>query len=430
MWAESWLGFTPMHKLTVKQLAKLFEPGRVGDGGGLWFQVRKPDPGAKPGTAPSRSWAFRYTWKGRQRQMGLGPYPDVGLAEARDLATAARAEIRAGRNPIGEKKVKKAAAAADEPMTFDNVVERYLAANKVAWTNDQHAKEWQRSMEVHVTPVFGKWPVRAVDTAAVMRVIQPYWKTKTETASRVRGRIETVLNYATSMGWRTGDNPARWRGHLKNLLPPPAKVAKVQHLPALPWAQVGAFMAALAQQTGTGALALRFTILTAARTGEVIGAQWSEIDLAAGTWVVPGDRMKAGNEHRVPLTDAAIAILRQMLPARPETGDGYVFPGGKKDAGLTQSAMLGVLRRMGRDDTTVHGFRSSFRDWVGESTSFPTDLAEACLAHAVKGKTEAAYARGDLFVKRRKLMESWAAFCATVEARSGKVVSIGQGEAA
>jgi integrase len=257
-----------------------------------------------------------------------------------------------------------------------------------------------------------------------MKVIEPLWKSKTETASRVRGRIEAVLDYAAARGWRTGDNPARWRGHIENLLPRRSKVAKVEHHAALPWAQMGAFMADLQKVGGTAALALQFTILTAARTGEVIGARWSEIDLAARAWTIPGERMKAGKEHRVPLTDAALDVLRRMQPARPAAGDGYVFPGRGKDVGLSNMSLTAVLKRMGRGDLTVHGFRSTFRQWTGEMTSVAREVAEAALAHSLKDKVEAAYARNDLFDRRRKLMEQWATFCATVEAPGGAVVPI------
>jgi integrase len=262
-----------------------------------------------------------------------------------------------------------------------------------------------------------------------MKVIEPLWRQMPETAGRLRGRIETVLDYAAVRGWRAGDNPARWRGHIQNLLPPRTAVAKVEHHAALPYEEVGAFMAELSHQSGDAALALQFTILTAARTNEVIGARWSELDLEGGVWTVPGDRMKAGREHRVPLTPAAVAVLRKMLPRKSKDGDGFVFPGQRNaGVGMTNMAMTALLRRMKRGDITVHGFRSTFRQWAAERTAVAREVAEAALAHALKDKTEAAYQRSDLFEKRRRLMEWWATYCTTKAApagEAGKVRAIG-----
>jgi integrase len=419
-------------KLTVRKLESLTEPGRYGDGDGLWFQVRKPDADRKTQAGePAQSWLFRYTWQERQRQLGLGPYPLIGLADARRAAQDAAREVRAGRDPIAAKRAKETEAKAQQAaMTFNGVLALYLDAHQDTWRNPKHRAQWTSTLATYASPVFGDWLVQTVDTGAVMKVIEPLWKSKTETASRVRGRIEAVLDYAAARGWRTGDNPARWRGHVENLLPKRSKVAAVEHHAALPWAEMGSFMAALDKQAGTAALALRFTILTAARTGEAIGARWSEIDISGATWVIPAERMKAGREHRCPLTDAALGVLRQMLPARPAAGDGYVFPGQKKNAALSNMAMTALLRRMERGDLTVHGFRSTFRQWAGERTTVAREVAEAALAHSLKDKTEAAYARNDLFDRRRKLMEQWAAFCATVEAPGGAVVPIRRGEAA
>jgi integrase len=263
-----------------------------------------------------------------------------------------------------------------------------------------------------------------VDTGAVMRVLEPIWREKPETASRLRGRIESVLDYATARGWRTGDNPARWRGHMDNLLPSRAKIARVEHHAALPWREIGVFATCLAKQDGVGSLALRFAILTAARTGEVIGTRWSEIDMAAGLWTVPAERMKGGREHRVPLSNAALDVLRQV--AKLGTGrdpTAFVFPGGKTGKPLSSMAMLMLLRRMGRGDLTAHGFRSSFRDWCAEATNYPREIAEAALAHTLRDKTEAAYQRGDMMEKRRRLMAEWAAFCAR-PATTGEVVPL------
>ncbi len=417
-----------MGKLTSKGVDSLKKPGRYGDGDGLWFQVRKPDasPDSKGEANLSRSWLFRYVWQGRQRQMGLGPYPDVGLKEARDAAHAARKAVRDGLDPIGEKRAKAVEEKAKQAaMTFNGVLKLYLAAHEDTWKNPKHRQQWRNTLESYASPVFGDWLVQAVDTGAVMKVLEPLWREKTETASRLRGRIETVLDYAAARGWRTGENPARWKGHVENLLPKRSKVAKVEHHAALPWEEIGAFMARLTDQPGTGALALRFTVLTAARTGEVIGARWSEIDMASATWTVPGERMKAGREHRVPLTPAALDVLREMLPARTASG-GYIFPGRKDNTGLSDMSLAAVLKRMDLSNLTVHGFRSSFRQWVGDRTTVAREVAEAALAHTIKDKTEAAYARNDLFDRRRKLMEQWAAFCATVEVKTGEVRLIGK----
>ena len=416
-----------MGKLTVKQLDNLTKPGRYGDGDGLWFQVRRPD--AKPkvrDAEPARSWLFRYTKQGKQRALGLGPYPLVGLADARRAANDAARAVLAGGDPIAERREREAEAKRqkDAKMTFDGVLRLYLAAHQHTWKNAKHRQQWVNTLQSYAFPVFGSWPVQSVDIGAVMKVIEPLWTGKTETASRLRGRIETVLDYAAARGWRTGENPARWQGHMENLLPKRADVAKVEHHAALPWADMGAFMAALCKLTGTGPLALQFVILTAARTGEVIGARWSEIDMAGATWTIPAERMKAKREHRVPLTDSALDVLRAMLPSRPENGDGFVFPGRKLETGLSDMSLTAVLKRMGYGELTVHGFRSTFRQWVGDRTTVAREVAEAALAHTLKDKTEAAYARNDLFDRRRKLMEAWAAFCSTAEAPEAAVVPI------
>jgi integrase len=298
-------------------------------------------------------------------------------------------------------------------MTFDAVAALYIAAHEPTWKNAKHAQQWKNTLATYATPAFGKWSVKAIDTAAVMKVLEPLWHEKTETATRVRGRIETILDYATTSGWRTGDNPARWKGHIENLLPKASKVAKVENHAALPYTEMPAFMAALTAMSGTGALALRFTILTAARTGEVIGARWSEIDMKAGIWTIAGERMKMGKEHRVPLTAAALDVLREMLPLRPEKGDGFVFPGQKANTGLSNMSLAAVLKRMKQADITVHGMRSVFRQWAGDNTTVAREVIEAALAHAVGDATERAYARNDLIERRRDLMKQWADYCGT-----------------
>ena len=287
-----------------------------------------------------------------------------------------------------------------------------MAAHADGWRNAKHRAQWESTLDTYVHPVFGDRPIATVDVGDVMHVLEPIWREKPETAARVRGRMEAILDYAAARDWRTGENPARWKGHLANLLPARARVARVEHHAALPWAEVGAFMARLAEQGGTAALALRFTVLTAARTGEVTGATWGEVDLDGKVWTVPGARMKAGREHRVPLSPAALDVLRAVCPPGDPAPGAFVFPGGVRDKGLSNMAMAAVLRRMRRADLTVHGFRSTFRDWCAEQTAHPREVAEAALAHTLRDKVEAAYRRGDLFERRAALMAEWAAFLA------------------
>jgi integrase len=360
--------------------------------------------------------------------MGLGAFPDVSLAEARDAAAAARKQVRQGVNPIDQRRATRTAVAASAGLnTFAQVADAYIAAHDASWRNAKHRQQWRNTLDTYARPVMGNLGVAVVDTGAVMRVLEPIWREKPETASRLRGRIESVLDYAAARGWRTGDNPARWRGHMDNLLPSRAKISRVEHHAALPWREIGGFMAALAEQEGVAALALRFAILTAARTGEVIGARWSEIDMAAGVWLVPADRMKAGREHRIPLSDAALHVLRELAKLRTNPKvDGFVFRGGKVGKPLSSMALLMLLRRIKRGDLTAHGFRSTFRDWCAEATNYPREVAEAALAHTLRDKTEAAYQRGDLMEKRRRLMAEWAAFCAR-PAAVGEVVPLRAG---
>jgi integrase len=384
-------------------------PGRYGDGKGLYLLVRSSD---------ARFWLFRYRRDGRMREMGLGSVADVSLAEAREKAASLHRTVKGGIDPLAEREARASAEkaamqqAAVRAITFADVADRYIAAHEASWRNAKHRQQWRNTLDTYAAPLLGSLPVASVDTAVVMQVLEPIWRDKTETASRLRGRIESVLDYARARGWRRGENPARWRGHLDNLLPARGKVAKVEHHAALPWREIGAFMAALVQQEGVAALALRFAILTAARTEEAIGAAWGEIDLAGAVWTVPAARMKASREHRVPLSDAAQAVLWQAAELRTDVSpDAPVFPGGKADKPLSNMAMLALLRRMGRGDLTAHGFRSTFRDWCAEATNHPREVAEAALAHTLRDKAEAAYQRGDLMEKRRRLMADWASFC-------------------
>jgi integrase len=363
------------------------------DGGGLYLRA---DPSG------AKSWVFRYAIAGRQQDLGLGSAADFTLAEARDRALAARKLVADGQNPVEAKKVKRRADAVASAtwMTFQACAEAYIAAHRAGWRNPRHAAQWPSTLEAYVYPVFGTLPVAVIDTGLVMKAIEPIWTEKPETASRVRGRIESVLDWATARGYRQGENPARWRGHLENLLPKKSKVRRVEHHAALPYPEIAEFLAELRARGGIAARALEFAILTAARTGEVIGARWTEIDLGARLWTVPGSRMKAGREHRVPLSEAAMTLLAGLK----REGD-RVFP-------LSDKALVKVLHRMGRDDLTVHGMRSTFSDWCAEQTSFPSEVREMALAHAVGDKVEAAYRRGDLFEKRRQLAEAWSRHCA------------------
>lgn len=388
-------------RLSALGVAKAAKPGRFSDGGGLYLQV------TKTGT---KSWLLRYMRNGVARHHGLGPLDLVSLAEARDMAREARKLLLSGVDPIAAKQQARAAARAAEAatMTFATAAERYIKSHKAGWKNAKHGDQWGASLKTYAEPVLGNVDVSKVDTGHVMKVLEPIWNEKPETASRVRGRIELILSWASARGYRSGENPARWRGHLDRLLPARGKVRKVKHFEALGIDDAPGFMQALRGNDAVSAKALAFTMLTAARTGEVINATWAEFDLPAKLWTVPAHRMKAGREHRVPLSAAAIDIL-EKLPR--EDGNSFVFIGGRKGAGLSNMAMLQLIRGMRPDENlTVHGLRSTFRDWAAERTDYPSELVEMALAHVVGDRTEAAYRRGDLLEKRFKLMEAWAGF--------------------
>jgi integrase len=399
-------------KLTSLSVRQARRRGLYGDGGGLFLQVSES--GAK-------SWVFRFKKADRLRVMGLGPAHTITLAEARDRARDCRKLRLDGIDPIEARRAERAQAKLDaaKAVTFAECADAYITAHKAGWRNPKHAAQWPATLATYVNPTFGVLPVQAIDTALVTRVMEPIWTKKPETASRVRGRIESILDWATARGYRQGENPARWRGHLENLLPRRSKVRRVEHHAALPYSELSAFMLALRQQEGVAARALELTILTAARTGEVIGARWEEINIAERLWSVPAERMKAGREHRVPLCGKALEIVEEMRAI----GGNFIFPGGKRGKPLSNMAMTMLLRRMGHGDQTVHGFRSTFRDWAAERTNFPAEVAEMALAHAVTDKVEAAYRRGDLFEKRRALAEAWAKFCATALV-AGEIVPI------
>jgi len=419
--------------LTVKSA----KPGRYGDGNGLYLLVRE---------GGARWWLFRYHVNGKMREMGLGAAPSpasaekgavdretVTLADARERAKALREIVRAGGDPLAQRDAdaKAASAAAQQAavkaMTFRAVANAYLAAHEAGWRNPKHRAQWRATLDTYAMPHMGDLPVSDVMTGHVMAALEAIWTAKPETATRVRGRIEAVLDYAAARGWRSGENPARWRGHVANLLPARGRLARVVHHAALPWEDIAAFLTDLRGRPGMGARALEFTILCAARTNEALGARWGEIDLAEAVWTVPVERMKAGREHRVPLSGAALAILHALLPLRPaddDKGAAFLFPGAREGRPLSGMAMLMLLRRMERGDLTAHGFRSSFRDWAAERTSYAREVAEEALAHTLRDKTEAAYRRGDLFEKRRRLMDDWAAFCAKPAAEGGNVTPI------
>lgn len=346
--------------------------------------------------------------KAKRREMGLGGFPDVTLAAAREAAREALNKIKTGVDPIDERAAARSAMVAGRAkvVTFEEAASAYMSAHEHGWRNAKHAQQWRSSLKTYAYPVIGKLSLRDIELTHIVKIIEPIWRDKTETASRLRGRIEQVLDWGTVRGYREGTNPARWRGHLDKLLPAPTKVAKVEHHEALDWREICTFMKRLRAAEGMGARALEFAILTASRSGEVRGAKWDEIDLAHATWTIPPERMKAGREHRVALSTAAIALLKGLSD---QAGNELVFPA-PRGGTLSDMTLAAVLRRM--DVNAVpHGFRSSFRDWAGESSKHPREVIEHALAHRLKDKAEAAYARGDMFAKRILLMEDWAKFC-------------------
>lgn len=397
-------------ELSDLAVRKYNTPGFLAVGGvpGLHLQITK---------AGARSWILRYTsgvkpgtGKPWRRDLGLGGYPAVTLAQAREKGREARALIAAGIDPITERRAQRSAmlAARLAEITFEKAAHQFIAAKSAEWkAGGKSVEQWTGSLRDHAFPVIGSLRVSDIDRAHVLRVLEPIWTTTTETASRVRQRIESILDWATVRGYREGDNPARWKGYLDKVLPAPAKVRKVEHHAALPFDEVGAFMARLRKQEGIAAQALAFAILTAARSNEVRGATWDEIDLEARVWTVPAERMKAKKEHRVPLSGAALKLLK-ALP-RIE-GTELVFPPPRGSNPLSDNTLTAVLKRM-KVPVTAHGFRSTFRDWTAEATHYPRDVAEMALAHTIGDKVEAAYRRGDLFEKRTALMNDWAAFC-------------------
>jgi len=394
-------------KLTARGVELLKEPGMHADGDGLYLNIK---------ASGSKSWIFRFQVAGKRREMGLGAFPAVSLAAARNLAKEKKTLLVDGQDPIRERETAKAAKLTIP--TFGEAADAFIAAQSPSWRNAKHRYQWAMTLSEYAAPLRAKL-VNEIDTADVLAVLKPIWQEKAETATRLRGRIEAVLDAAKASGHRTGENPAAWRGNLKHLLPARSKLSRGHHA-ALPFGDVAEFLKTVRARAGVTAAAIEFIVLTAARSGEVLGMRWDELDMAAKVWTVPASRMKAGREHRVPLSSRAMAILSDMaLHRSPDEQNGYVFLGLRAGRPMSDMTLTMTLRRM-NVPSTIHGFRSSFRDWAGEVSTFPREVAEAALAHVLSDKTEAAYRRGDALEKRRIMMEAWAAF---IEPRAGNVVA-------
>lgn len=396
---------------------KTLGDGWHSDGGNLYLFVR----------GDSRGWVFRFVAPdGKRRNMGLGSQYSITLAEARKQAALLREQINHPTTPSDPLAARQEVRltqklSARKHMTFKACALAYIEAHRAEWKNPKHAQQWGNTLATYAYPVFGDLPVATVDEALVLKVLTPIWEAKTETATRLRGRIESVLDWATFSKYRQGENPARWKGHLEHSLAKPNKVAKVTHHAALPYAEIGPFMVALREREGLGARALELAILTAARSGEVRSATWDEIDFVNRLWIIPAERMKMEKEHRVPLPDVAVELLK-AIPRLEDTN--LIFPSAKVNTPMSDMTLTAVLRRMKRNDVTVHGFRSTFRDWAAESTNYPSDMAEMALAHSIGDKVEAAYRRGDMLKKRFRMMNDWAKCCGTVRKLDAKVVPI------
>ncbi|NWA26430.1 integrase arm-type DNA-binding domain-containing protein [Pseudomonas gingeri] len=393
-----------MGKLNTKQIENLSEPGTYEDGDGLRLVVK---------ASGKKSWVLRFQLAGKRREMGLGGFPDVKLKDARSEAVIQRQLLQKKIDPLAEREATRLAVAKAvlteqaKAITFKSVALDYIAAHRSGWKNAKHAQQWENTLTTYAYPVLENLSAKEVTTEHVLKVLTPIWQVKPETASRVRNRMEMVLDAAKVRGLREGENPARWRGHLDKLLPPRSKVKTVVHHPALPWVEMPAFMKEISKHDELSYKAMQMTILTACRTNEVLGATWDEFDLEKGVWKIPPHRMKAAKEHRVPLSQAALDLLNGLIRMR---GNSHVFPGAREGKHLSNMSMLMGLRRMGRTDLTMHGFRSTFRDWAAESTQYTREVCELALAHVRQDKVEAAYFRGDLFEKRQAMMSDWAAF--------------------
>lgn len=388
-----------MGKLTALKVKALNIKGMYADGDGLYLNVS---------SSGSKSWIYRYSDKGRRREIGLGSYRDYSLARARERARACRDRVKAGLDPKARPKA--------EPTipTFTRAAARYVRAHRHGWTSRKHARIWVSSIKTYAKPILGNKSVADIQTEDVLTVLKPIWQSKTDTAKRVQSRVEAILDYSAALNWRDAVNPARWRGHLDKLLPRPSRVTPVNHRPAMPYQAVAAFMAELQTNESISSKALQVLILTATRTSEALGATWDEFDLEAAVWTIPAARMKGKREHRVPLPSTVVSIL-ESLPRM--VNNPHVFLGARSGRPLSNMALLQLMRGMGygvggdRGDYVPHGFRSAFRDWAGEVSNFPGDVAEMALAHVVRNKVEAAYRRGDLFDKRRKMMVAWGEWC-------------------
>ena len=404
-----------LKRLSDRFIRTVKQAGYYADGDGLYLQVSP---------AATKSWIFRYARQGKEREMGLGSERVFSLAQVRAKVSDARRLLVEGVDPIAARDGQRAQERLQKAgtLTFAKCAEKYIGAHRAGWRNPKHVAQWENTLDTYAGPVIGQLAVKDVDTALVLRTLEPIWAKKPETASRLRGRIERILDWARVMGYRSGENPARWRGHLDKLLASALNRKNREHLAALPYDEIGAFVEELRTMEGTAARALEFLILTAARTGEVIGAPPNEFDAGKDLWTIPAARMKAGREHRVPLSPRALEI------ANAQPAGTFLFAGGKEKQPLSDMAMLKLLRRMGRSGLTVHGFRSTFRDWAAERTSYPREVCEMALAHSISGKVEAAYRRGDLFEKRQRLMFEWSRFCDTPKA-GAKVTAIKRGAA-
>ncbi|WP_460727331.1 tyrosine-type recombinase/integrase [Lysobacter rhizosphaerae] len=389
-----------VNKLSNLRIKALKEPGRYSDGDGLYFYVSR---------AGNRSWVFRYRDRvtGKLRDRGLGPARDVTLEQARAAARLARGELRSGVDPIDTRRAQRLETARQrlQAVTFGQCTDRYIETHRAAWRNAKHAGQWRATLDTYAAALLPR-PVAEIDDADVLQALEPIWASKTETATRLRQRIEAVLDWAAARQYRRGDNPARWRGHLDHLLPTPSKLKPHQPRAALPYADTPDFFQMLQEEAGMAPIALQLQILTATRPGEVVGARWEEFDMDNLTWTIPGERMKAGKAHRIPLSPQVVKLL-EAVPHAAE----LVFPG-RLDKGMTTAALLKVLKTL-RPGLTVHGFRSTFRDWAADMTAYPREVAEQALAHSLQDKTEAAYRRTDLFAKRALLMRDWARYCAS-----------------
>jgi integrase len=403
-----------IHRLSAVEVKTLTAKGMHPDGGGLYLRITDN---------ATKSWMFRYTLDKEAHNMGLGSYPALSLADARAEAERWRKVKEQGRDPIATRQAEKAKRKANDKSvkTFRQCAEAYIDAHRDSWKNPKHQTQWPNTLEAYVYPIFGDSPVSEVTIGQVMEVLEPIWKTKTETASRVRGRIEAVMDWAIVREYRHGNNPARWKGRLDKLLPRRSKVATVKHHPALDYGDLAEFMTQLRRHEAIAARGLEFLILTCTRTNETMGARWEEIDLGKAFWTLPPERTKMKKEHRVPLADDALKVLEQMQEIR--TSD-YVFPGQIESRPLSNMAFLQLLKRMKRADITAHGFRSTFRDWAAERTAYSREVAEMALGHAIGNKVEAAYRRGDLFEKRRRMMNDWADFASATSAARGNVESL------